>query len=179
MRMFLRIVAVLVALAVVLTLLMVIQFAFSGGFTALVRSGGLGMVTIAAWFIILTTGPVASIQLWRLRRVGLFVTAMLCGLVFQRTTWWGSSFFEDPRRHCDRFFGPLSSTQYFSPCYSHRRRGERVLEGELRSQAPVIQTTQDEQGRRGHRRLTARRSRSPATKVPSRKTQLGLRLGGR
>ena len=82
MRTVLRIVAVLVALAVVRTLLMVVHFASTGGFTALVRLGSFGIVTIAAWFIILTTGPIASIQLWRLRPLGLLMTVILSILAF-------------------------------------------------------------------------------------------------
>lgn len=82
MRVFLRILAVLIGLAVARTLLMVIHFAFTGGFTALAHLGRFGIVTIAAWFIILVAGPVASVQLWRLRRIGLFITAILGGLVF-------------------------------------------------------------------------------------------------
>jgi len=78
----LRIVAAIVGLAVVLTLVTVIQFAARGGLTALARSGALGIATFAGWLMILTAGPVAAVQLWRLRRIGLLLTAVLCGFVF-------------------------------------------------------------------------------------------------
>jgi hypothetical protein len=80
MNVLLRIFAVCVGLAVVLTGLSIVQFAFNGDLAALAGSGALGLTTIAAWLIILAAGPVAAIQLWRLRRTGLFATAMLCGL---------------------------------------------------------------------------------------------------
>ena len=82
MKIVLRIIAVVVAIAVILTAIGVGQFAVGGAFGALVHSGALGLTTIAAWLIILTAGPVAAIQLWRLRRIGLFATAILCGIAF-------------------------------------------------------------------------------------------------
>jgi hypothetical protein len=94
MRTLLRIVAVVVALAVVLTGLMIVQFTVMGSFITVARSGALGIPTIAAWLAILTCGPVAAVQLWRLRRVGLSLATMLCaiavayflvGLFFLRT----------------------------------------------------------------------------------------------
>ena len=80
MKAVLKIIAVLVGLAVTLTVLMICRFALEGQLTKLAHSGSFGMMTFAAWIVILGAGPVASVQLWRLRRLGLFVTAMLCGL---------------------------------------------------------------------------------------------------
>jgi hypothetical protein len=94
MRILLRVVAVGVALAVVLTALMIVQLAVIGSLLALARSGAIGALTIAAWLAILTCGPVAAVQLWRLRRIGLTLAATLCaiavaywlvGLFFLRT----------------------------------------------------------------------------------------------
>jgi len=94
MRILLRIVAVVVALAVVLMALMIVQFTVVGSFMTFGRSGALGILTIAAWLAVLTCGPVAAVQLWRLRRVGLSLATMLCaigvayflvGLFFLRT----------------------------------------------------------------------------------------------
>jgi hypothetical protein len=82
LRIFLRLVAIFVGLTVVLTLAWVVKFTLVGGLTALARSGVLGVETIGGWLIILTVGPVASVQLWRLRRWGLFLTALLCTLAF-------------------------------------------------------------------------------------------------
>jgi hypothetical protein len=80
MRVFLRTMSVVVGLAVLLAALSIVQFAFSGALVALARSGALGFATLAAWAVILAVGPVAAVQLWRLRTMGLFVTALLCAL---------------------------------------------------------------------------------------------------
>ena len=94
MRRLLRVVAGMVALAVVMTAMMIVQLAVMGSLIPLVRSGAIGALTITAWLAILTCGPVAAIQLWRLRRVGLNLAALLCaiavaywlvGLLFLRT----------------------------------------------------------------------------------------------
>jgi hypothetical protein len=61
------------------TVVFIVQFAFRGELGALVRSGALGLTTIIGWLLILTTGPIAAIQLWRLRRRGLFAAVILCG----------------------------------------------------------------------------------------------------
>ena len=82
MRIALRVIASIVAIAVIQTAVLVGQFALRGGLGPLVRSGALGLTTIAGWLIVLMAGPVAAIQLWRLRRSGLFVTVTLCGIAF-------------------------------------------------------------------------------------------------
>jgi hypothetical protein len=80
MRIVLRIVALVTGLAVLQTVLLIAQIASSGGLMVLGRSGALGFATFGAWFVILVAGPVASVQLWRLRRNGLFTTTALCAL---------------------------------------------------------------------------------------------------
>jgi len=94
MRILFRIIAVVIALAVVVTALAIVQLAVIGSIVAVARSGALGALTIAGWLATLTLGPVAAVQLWRLRRMGLTLTTMLCaiaiaylliGLVFLRT----------------------------------------------------------------------------------------------
>lgn len=79
MRPFLRVVAAILALCVFLALLQTIDILLRGGMSPLVRSGVLGAATILGWLLILTAGPFASVQLWRLRRVGLYATAILAG----------------------------------------------------------------------------------------------------
>jgi hypothetical protein len=79
MNVLLKIIALLVALAVFLTLLLVIQFNRGGGIAILARSG-IGIFTLISWLIILTCGPIAAVQLWRLRKVGLYLSAMLSAL---------------------------------------------------------------------------------------------------
>ena len=80
MKIVLRIIAIIVGVAVVLTAITVVRLASLGGLGAFARSGALGLTTITAWIVILTVGPVAAIQLWRLRRLGLFTTVVLCGI---------------------------------------------------------------------------------------------------
>jgi hypothetical protein len=79
-KILLKIVAVIVGLAVLRTVLMIFQFASSSRLAALIGSGAFGVTTIAAWCLILVAGPVASVQLWRLRRIGLYVAASLSAL---------------------------------------------------------------------------------------------------
>jgi surface polysaccharide O-acyltransferase-like enzyme len=78
MKIVLRIIAIVVGVAVILTAITVVRLAWLGALGVFVRSGALGLTTITGWIVILTAGPVAAIQLWRLRRLGLFATAMLC-----------------------------------------------------------------------------------------------------
>ena len=60
MKSLLRVVAIFVGLAVILTVLQVARFTFNGDIAVLVRSGALGVATIAAWFVILTAGPIVG-----------------------------------------------------------------------------------------------------------------------
>ena len=80
MRILFRIIAVVIALAVVVTALAIVQLAVIGSIVAVARSGALGALTIAGWLATLTLGPVAAVQLWRLRRTGLTLTTMLCAI---------------------------------------------------------------------------------------------------
>ena len=80
MKIALRVIACVIAIAVMQTAVFIVQFAFRGGLGALVRSGALGLTTIIGWLIILTVGPIAAIQLWRLRRRGLLAAITLCGI---------------------------------------------------------------------------------------------------
>jgi hypothetical protein len=79
MRLFLRIVAVVLALCVLLALFLTIDNLLRDGIGALVPSGALGAATTVGWLLILIAGPVAAVQLWRLRRTGLYASAILSG----------------------------------------------------------------------------------------------------
>jgi hypothetical protein len=79
-KILLKIIAVIDALAVLRTVVMIVQFASTARLAALIGSGAFGITTLAGWFLILVAGPVASVQLWRLRRIGLYVAASLCAL---------------------------------------------------------------------------------------------------
>jgi hypothetical protein len=80
MKIALRVIACVIAVAAIETAVLVAQIALLGGIGPLIRSGGLGITTIAAWLVVLAAGPVAAIQLWRLRRGGLFLALILCGI---------------------------------------------------------------------------------------------------
>lgn len=82
MRIALRVIACVIAIAVIQTAVLIAQLPWGGGLGPLVRSGALGLTTMAGWLIVLTAGPLAAIQLWRLRRSGLFVAVTLCGIAF-------------------------------------------------------------------------------------------------
>ena len=79
MRLLLRIVAVLLVLCAFIALLQTVQFSLRGSIATLARSGVLGAATIFGWLLLLVAGPFASVQLWRLRRAGLYATAILSG----------------------------------------------------------------------------------------------------
>jgi hypothetical protein len=79
MRPFLRIVAVVLALCVLGALVQTNDVLWRGGISTMARSGVLGAATVLGWLLILIAGPFASVQLWRLRRMGLYATAILSG----------------------------------------------------------------------------------------------------
>lgn len=79
MRLLLKIVAVILVLCTFMALLQTVQFSLRGSITTLARSGVLGAATIFGWLLLLVAGPFASVQLWRLRRTGLYTAAILSG----------------------------------------------------------------------------------------------------
>src|SRR4029453_8215376 len=66
----LRAVAILAAVSVVGTAVFVAMFARGGGLSELLTARALGVMTLLGWGISLTAGPVAAIDLWRLRERG-------------------------------------------------------------------------------------------------------------
>jgi hypothetical protein len=74
-----RIVAVFAAVSVLGTLWFVAAFAAAGGLRALLTSGVLGGLTIVGWVLALVVGPVAAVQLWRLRDSGRRAGIILFG----------------------------------------------------------------------------------------------------
>lgn len=52
----------------------------SGELATMWRSGAIGSGTLCFWAVTLLIGPVAAVQLWRLRQVGLFATGLLGAL---------------------------------------------------------------------------------------------------
>lgn len=92
-RLALRVIAVLTVVAVVMTVPVVLRFTTDGGIAAVLGTGVFGLLTVLGWLLTLLVGPVAAVQLWRLRPSGRRATALLAayttiyyasGLVFFR-----------------------------------------------------------------------------------------------
>jgi len=89
----LRGIAVLTALAVVMTVAIALQFVKNDRIGVLLSLGVFGVLTLAGWILTVLVGPFAALQLWRLRPSGRRATAFLAacatiyyalGLVFFR-----------------------------------------------------------------------------------------------
>ena len=77
MRVLLRIIAALTALGVFTTAWFALWFWSTGRMPLLLTSPALAIMTLAGWAIVLTVGPVAAVQLWRFKPVGLRLSALL------------------------------------------------------------------------------------------------------
>ncbi len=69
MTIVLRVLSAFIALNVALTIWAVVWLVRSGFLDAFV-AGGLGRLTLAGWAVLCAIGPVAAVQLWRLRESG-------------------------------------------------------------------------------------------------------------
>ena len=94
LRIILRIISLLLAVGVFYTAWFALWFLSSGRLKALLASGALGPATLIGWTLVFLVGPYAAVQLWRLRRSGLYAAASLLvvvvayyvvGAVFLRT----------------------------------------------------------------------------------------------
>jgi hypothetical protein len=79
MRILLRVIAVIIAVAVILTVKLVWRFWHLGGFKTLIATGTFGWITIFGWLIALVLGPFATVQLWRFREIGRITSLVLLG----------------------------------------------------------------------------------------------------
>jgi hypothetical protein len=70
MRLLNRLVAVVATISVAGTVWFVAAFAAAGGLLGLLTVRLLGSLTLVGWLITLVAGPIAAIQLWRLRESG-------------------------------------------------------------------------------------------------------------
>lgn len=93
MRILIKAIAVLAAVSVAGTILFITTFAAAGGFRGL-TSSRLGLATLLGWGLTLVCGPIAAVQLWRLRRSGRIpgivmfgygLTYYIAGLLWLRT----------------------------------------------------------------------------------------------
>lgn len=78
-RIALRSIAVLTALAVVMTVALALQFLTKDRIGALLSIGVFGLLTLTGWLLTVLVGPFAVVQLWRLRPSGRRATALLAG----------------------------------------------------------------------------------------------------
>lgn len=109
MKVFLRAVAVILGLSVCLALFQTIDVLLRGGMSNIVRSGALGAATAVGWLLVLAVGPVASIQLWRFRRVGLYATTLLSGFFL---AYYFAALFSMRAHHVP--FGPIPEAVAFN-----------------------------------------------------------------
>jgi quinol-cytochrome oxidoreductase complex cytochrome b subunit len=81
MRIVLRLVAVIAALSVLETAYFIVRFGFRG-ISALLATGAFGVVTLFGWLTTFIAGPIAAVQLFRLRSSGRVAAALLFGMMF-------------------------------------------------------------------------------------------------
>ena len=79
MRTVLRLIAVLAGLSAAVTILFLVRFGLKGMEALLATGGAFGALTIAGWLVTLIAGPMAAIQLFRLRQSGRIAAAVLFG----------------------------------------------------------------------------------------------------
>ena len=75
----LRVIAATAAASLVLTIWLILQLVIPRGIRPLLESGPLGALTLVGWAVTLLVGPVATVQLWRLRRSGRLAALVLFG----------------------------------------------------------------------------------------------------
>lgn len=78
MRIALRAIGIIAALSVIATVIFLIGF-IRPGLRALLATGAFGYLTIIGWIVTFVAGPIATVQLFRLRASGLRWGAVLFG----------------------------------------------------------------------------------------------------
>jgi hypothetical protein len=78
MRLALRLIGILAAFSVVATVLFIFRFGLVG-LHAVIATGTFGVVTIAGWVLTFVAGPIAFVQLLRLRNSGRVAAIVLFG----------------------------------------------------------------------------------------------------
>lgn len=82
MRLLIRLVALVAAWSVLGTVWFIVIFAGRGGVSFAFLQRPLGVLTVVGWLITLGAGPVAAVQLWRLRASGRVPGLLLFGYGF-------------------------------------------------------------------------------------------------
>lgn len=77
MRALIKTIAVFVAVSVLATMWFIVAITANGSLPSLFDAGALGVLTLAGWAVSLVAGPIAAVQLWRLRKSG-----RTAGLIF-------------------------------------------------------------------------------------------------
>jgi len=108
MKTTLRVVAVFLGFFVFRLALSIVQEASSGQLTAWWQSGDIRSDTVCFWVAMLILGPVATVQLWRLRRIGLSAAALL-GALWLVLDLYGL-FHRQPGERVEPFIPPLVMT---------------------------------------------------------------------
>ena len=79
MPLVLRVIAATAAASLVLTIWLILRLVVPHGIQPLVYGGALGALTLVGWAVTLLVGPVAAVQLWRLRPSGRLAALILFG----------------------------------------------------------------------------------------------------
>ena len=87
MKTTLRVVAIFLGFFVFRLALSIVQDSSSGQLAVWWRSGHNRFETLCFWTVMLILGPVTTLQMWRLRRIGLSAAALLGALWFLLTVY--------------------------------------------------------------------------------------------
>ena len=79
MPLVLRVIAATAAASLVLTIWLILQLVVPRGIQPLLDSGPLGALTLGGWAVTLLVGPVAAVQLWRLKESGRLAAIAVFG----------------------------------------------------------------------------------------------------
>ena len=79
MPLVLRVIAATAAASLILTIWLILQLVVPRGIQPLLDSGPLGALTLLGWAVTLLVGPIAAVQLWRLRRSGRLAALIVFG----------------------------------------------------------------------------------------------------
>src|SRR5688572_13548318 len=82
MPLLLKSIAAVAATSVAFTVALVVLIVGRGGFRPLLNAGVFGIATVLGWVVGLTFGPLATVQLWRLRQRGRIAGLILFGYGF-------------------------------------------------------------------------------------------------
>jgi len=78
MKIVIRLLSIMIALIVIGTIYLIVDFLGESGVQEFLKNGWFAYLTLIGWVLTFTIGPYATTQLWRLRESGLLATAFLC-----------------------------------------------------------------------------------------------------